>query len=154
MKYVINQKTKERLETQHAQVQESISKLPKEQQQTVKGIQALVDYEIDRANELFFGDEMFRVDEFLIKHGISGNHREHLMEAIERTPLGGIFVLNGKCFIKTYNNLVFSTVDYIRSLEMTIADQVQYGEVPYKIYKYSFLDIIKYAFKTLLKKEQ
>lgn len=132
---VIDEAAKAALEEQHLQVQKSIEALPPEQQQTIRGLQKLVDYELEQNNQIFFNDKMFAVDEFLVKNGLPGNCKDDLMRLIQKTQKGCVFVFQGKSFIKTYNDLIFNTQDYIKSLEMTIADQVVYKEVVYKVYK-------------------
>lgn len=132
---VIDEVAKAALEEQHLKVQESINKLPEAQQKTVRGLQKLVDYEIENQNQIFFNDKMFAVDEFLVKNGLPGNSKDALMNTIQKTQKGCVFVFLGKSFIKTYNDLIFNTQDYIKSLELTIADQVQYKEVVINVYK-------------------
>lgn len=133
--YVVDEVQKAALEHQHAAVQESIEKLLEEQRKTVKAVQKLVDYELEQANKLYFNDSMFAIDEFLTKHKLSAACRDLLQKVRTETPKGEVFVLEGKSFIRTYNDMIFSTRDYIKSLELTIAEQVQYKEVTYKVYK-------------------
>lgn len=145
-----------KLVDQHRRVQEQIATLPAEKQKEIKAIQKLVDHEIAENNAMFFSDGMFAADAFLKRNRLPGSCKEDLMKAIERAKVGSVFMFMDKPFIKSFDGLVHSAADYIRSLELTIAEQVTYKEVKYVSYiseldKLSSLDLIKLSFKKLFK---
>jgi hypothetical protein len=153
----LDEKATAKLEAQHKRVQDEISKLSPDKQKQLKAVQKLVDHEIAENNALYFGDGMFAVDGFLKRNGLSGSDKEELGSVISKTNKGQIFVFRNKPFIKSHDGLVHNVKDYIASLEMTIVEQVQYKEVKYVSYtseldKLGFLDLIKLAFKKILKK--
>lgn len=155
-KIVTSDESTKRLEDQHRKVQEQISVLPPEKQKQIKAIQKLVDHEINENNALFFSDGMFAADAFLKRNRLPGSCKEELMVAIQKAKVGSIFLFMDKPFIKSFDGLVHSTQDYIRSLEMTIAEQVQYKEVKYVSYeseldKLSPVTLFKQAIKNLFK---
>lgn len=158
MKYTKDQTQEQALIKQHQRVQLEIAKLPEDKQKEIKAVQKLVDHEINEMNALFFNDGMFAADGFLKRHGLSGTDKEDLANKIRNTKTGQIFEFRNKQFIKSHDGLVHSVRDYITSLELTIVEQVQYKEVKYVSYvseldKLGFLDLIKLAFKRLLKGE-
>lgn len=154
-KYTVDKKQQDRLQAQHDRVQKDIAALPEEKRKVVLATQKLVDYEMEQANELYFSDEMFATDKFLIDNNLPAVAREELQDAVKRTPKGNLFVLRNKTFVRTYNNMIFPAQQYLKSLELTIADQVQFKEVKVKrviseLDGLSFVQLIKLAFKRLL----
>lgn len=148
----------EALKHNHLKVQEQIESLPEEQRKSIRATQKAVDDEIAAMNGLVFNEARFEVDAFLAFHKISGGDRDLLVSTIKKTKLGTVFVFQGKSFIRTYADQVLSTSAYIGSLEEAVVTQVQFKEVPVKVYikeveaqNLTFWPLIKLAFKTLTK---
>ena len=120
----LSAKEERKLKRQHLKIQDSIKRLPVEQQEVVRAQQRIVDGAIAEANDLHFNGSVFAVDGFLATHGISGSDRERFIQAFTYTNPGKTFIWTTrsgyKAFYRTLDNHLMAAEDYTYTLEYSL----------------------------------
>ena len=138
--YVIDEKEKARLEGLEAEAHRQMDKLSPEKRKIAMAAKRAADKALAESNDIIFGNHRRELDaltNFFNHNGINGDEsKERFLLVAKQTEKGNLFCFQQKAYVRGHNDVILPAQDYIRSLELTIIDQVQFNEVEYKTIAY------------------
>lgn len=140
MKFVIDEIEKARLEGLEAEAHRQMDQLDPEKRKIAMAAKRAADKALAESNDIIFGNhrkELDAMSKFFNSIGIYEDEiKESFLETVKITQKGSLFCFKNKAYVRGHNDVVLPAQDYIRSLELTIIDQVQFNEVEYKTIAY------------------